>query len=185
MQSTAGPRLVIVSGAPATGKTTLAEHVSRSLGLPLLAKDELKEAVADQLGAPPDVIESQRLGLAAYAALFAVARRLLQAGVGVIIESNFRRGQSEPELHPLVAVASARLIHCSAEPPTIQERYRDRYLPGARHAAHLDADRAQALREDLAAGLFEPLQLDCPCLVVHTDGDYRPRLDEILRFAAA
>jgi len=173
-----------VSGAPATGKTTLAERVATSLRLPLFARDELKEAIGDRLGAPRDVAESQRLGLAAYAALYVAARRVPEAGTGVVIESNFRRGRSEGELRPLLAHASARLVHCAAELATIEERYRGRHLRGERHPAHRDAERADALVEDLAAGLFEPVDLECPCLVVHTDAGYRPGMGEILAFVA-
>jgi uridine kinase len=40
----ARPRMIVVSGAPASGKTTLAREISVVARLPLLAKDELKEA---------------------------------------------------------------------------------------------------------------------------------------------
>src|SRR5206468_157426 len=38
--------LVIVGGAPATGKTTLAREIGRSLALPVFTKDDIKEALA-------------------------------------------------------------------------------------------------------------------------------------------
>src|SRR5881296_3946918 len=38
--------LVIVGGAPATGKTTLARELGRSLELPVITKDDIKEALA-------------------------------------------------------------------------------------------------------------------------------------------
>ena len=39
------PTLVIVGGAAASGKTTLATSVARELGLPLLARDAFKEVL--------------------------------------------------------------------------------------------------------------------------------------------
>ncbi|HEX4258085.1 MAG TPA: AAA family ATPase [Streptosporangiaceae bacterium] len=42
--------LIVVSGAPGTGKSTVAGAVARSFGLPLLSLDEIKEALADVLG---------------------------------------------------------------------------------------------------------------------------------------
>jgi hypothetical protein len=45
-----------------------------------------------------------QLGLAAYAVLYFVAQQLLEAPGGVIIESNFRRGASEPELRPIATL---------------------------------------------------------------------------------
>lgn len=37
------PALVIISGAPATGKSTLARRLADELGLFLLAKDDISE----------------------------------------------------------------------------------------------------------------------------------------------
>ncbi|HEX8858768.1 MAG TPA: AAA family ATPase [Actinomycetes bacterium] len=42
--------LVLVTGPPASGKTTLARPLAFSLGLPLLGKDTIKEALFDTLG---------------------------------------------------------------------------------------------------------------------------------------
>ena len=43
-------RIVLVSGAPGSGKTTLAHPLAEQLGLPLFAKDTIKEALHDNLG---------------------------------------------------------------------------------------------------------------------------------------
>jgi predicted kinase len=176
------PQLVIVSGAPGAGKTTLGRTISAHLKLPFLAKDELKEALGDELGAPRDVPASQRLGLAAYRILYTVTARILESGGGAVIESNFRRGQSEPELRSIVELGDARLVHCSAAAETIQARYAERYRRGDRHPVHLDALRAGALADDLTTGRFEPLDLDVPSLQVATDDGYEPGLDRILEF---
>jgi predicted kinase len=183
MQSSV-PTLLIVSGAPASGKTTLARRLASDLRLPLLARDDLKEALADALGAPPDVRASMRLGAGAYAMLYLVAERLIEAGTGLIIESNFRRGVSEAELKPLLAWSDPGLIHCGAAPEVVRRRYADRIDRGERHAAHLDADRAAALAVDLADGRFEPLDLAIPTLVVDTSDGWRPPYEEIRDFAA-
>lgn len=65
---------VLVGGWPASGKTTLARALASELGTAYLAKDEVKEALMDQLGAPDDVEESRRLGRAAVAAVLTAAR---------------------------------------------------------------------------------------------------------------
>ena len=182
MTGAARPLLVIISGAPGAGKTTLGRAISGRLGLPFLSKDELKEAIGDELGVPSDVAASQRLGLAAYRILYSVAARILESGGGAVIESNFRRGQSEPELRSIVELADARLVHCSAAAETIQARYAERYQRGDRHPVHLDAQRADVLADDLSRGRFEPLDLDVPRLVVATDDGYEPGLEEILTF---
>lgn len=176
------PALVIVSGAPASGKTTLARRLAGDLRLPLLAKDALKETLADALGAPADVPASTRLGTAAYAVLYLVAEELLRAGQGLVLESNFRRGLSENELRPLLALARARLVLCRAPDEVIMARYAERFARGDRHAAHLDADRAEALRTDLASGRFEPLELGIPTTVVDTSDGLVPAYEAVRDF---
>ena len=171
--------LVVISGAPASGKTTLAHMLGRRLDLAVLEKDALKEALADAVGLPADVAASVRLGAASYAALLTLARELLAAEVGVILDSNFRRGISEAQLVPVRAVAtSVCLVHCTAPEALIARRYRSR----SRHAAHLDNHRHEALRADLAAGRYEPLRVDWPTVVVRTYSGYDPTLEEIASF---
>jgi len=43
------PLLIVVTGMPSSGKTTVAEDLSRRLQLPLIAKDTIKESLYDTL----------------------------------------------------------------------------------------------------------------------------------------
>ena len=72
------PLLVVVGGAPASGKTTLATQLSRDLRLPLLARDALKERLMDSL-CSPNRARSRELGAASYALLYTMLDTLLDA----------------------------------------------------------------------------------------------------------
>jgi predicted kinase len=63
---------VVVSGPPASGKTTLSRAIAPAAGLPLIAKDTIKQALMTVLPVP-DVGASRVVGRASVAALLAVA----------------------------------------------------------------------------------------------------------------
>jgi predicted kinase len=94
------PLLVVVTGPPASGKSTIAHALSKRLGLPLIAKDEIKESLFDALGVG-DVDWSSRLGAATFEIQMVVLGELLRTRVSVIVESNFTRGRAEHELAKL------------------------------------------------------------------------------------
>jgi predicted kinase len=79
-------RLVYVSGAPGSGKTSLAVPLAAELGYALLTKDRIKETLHDALGAPePDRAWSRSQGAAAMELLWALAAD----APAVVIEANF------------------------------------------------------------------------------------------------
>ena len=146
------PLLVVVTGMPAAGKTTLAKSLRRELGLPLLVRDEIKERLYEELGTG-DIEWSNRLGSAAFGLLFDFAAVLLQSGTAVIVEANFFRG-SEPHFS---ALPEHRLvqIHCAAPLDVLVSRYTDR----PRHPGHHDAQKVLLLRARFENSVHGPLDL--------------------------
>jgi predicted kinase len=175
------PLLVIVSGAPNSGKTTLNRRLTASLHLPLLSKDRFKEVLGDTIGAD-DRDASTRLGAAAHELLYATAGWLLDAGSGAIVESNFWRGTSEPALGQLCARARPVMIHCDVSLPLLLDRHAERIARAERHAVHFDLGRLDALRAAIEEGRYEPLGLDVPTICVDTSDGYSPSFNDILAF---
>ena len=147
------PLLVVVTGMPSSGKTTVAEGLAHRLRLPLVAKDEIKESLYDSLGSE-DAAASARLGAAAYALIVALARAALAAGASLIVEANFFTDQAA-ELAALPEHRTVQ-IHCHAPLPTLLERYAGR----SRHAGHRDAEKIKELPARFASGAHDPLALD-------------------------
>lgn len=125
---------MIILGPPASGKTHLARRLSGELSLPLLCKDDVKEALFDVLGTP-DRQASRRFSEAAFAALIRLARTDLAEGLSCIIEGNWTQRHAAA-LQGILADtgASAGQILCSADPHEIERRFASR----VRHPGHVD-----------------------------------------------
>jgi predicted kinase len=147
------PTLVLVTGMPSSGKTTVAEALARQLRLPLIAKDAIKESLYDSLGAD-DEASSGRLGTAAFALLFALARVTLASGASLIVEGNFFTDQ-DSEFSALPAHRLVQL-HCDAPLPVLLDRYASR----TRHPGHHDAEKIKELPGRFESGVHGPLRLD-------------------------
>jgi predicted kinase len=145
--------VVVVTGPPASGKTTVARQLAAQLRLPLVAKDTIKEGLFDGLGAG-DLDWSKRLGEATYLAMLGIAEESVAARASLVLEGNFVRGG---EFAARLAALPARFvqIHCSAPLEVLLDRYGSR----TRHPGHIDHERGQALREAVESGRHEALDL--------------------------
>jgi len=123
---------VVVSGPPGSGKTTLATALAPALGLPLIAKDTVKEALMTVLPVP-DVATSRMIGTASVAAVLAVAAQ----SPGAVLESVWHRSRSLAGLAGLPG--NIVEVFCRCDPAVAAQRYARR--AGTRAAGHLDAER--------------------------------------------
>ena len=116
-------KLVYVSGAPGSGKSSLAVPLAAALGYALLSKDRIKETLHDGLGAPAsDLAWSRRLGGAAMELLWALAAD----APAVVIEANFRP-HSQYERAKLSGLAAQPVeVHCACPPELAVKRYNAR-----------------------------------------------------------
>jgi predicted kinase len=149
-------QVVVVTGVPGAGKTTLARSLAIALRLPLIARDTIKEALGDVLG-PVDQSGSRQLGGASYEVLFAVAAELPGT---VIIESNFG-ARSVPAIRAL-APSPPIQVFCECPLELAAERYNNRPRHGVHHTPKVTR---QHLRD---MGPTSPLQLGGELLPVDT-----------------
>jgi hypothetical protein len=95
----------------------------------------------------------------------------LASGVGVVAETNFQRGVSEPSVRELIGRARIVLAHCATRRDVALRRFEERFERGERHWCFQDRERFERLQAGLPDSAWEratPLDLDVPVLVVDT-----------------
>jgi predicted kinase len=165
------PRLIVVTGPPGAGKTTIANELRTRLGLPLVAKDGLKEVLGGALGIE-DRTRSHQLGSAVFEILGLVVKELLAHGVSVIAEGNFTERST---LFTGLPPAEIVQVHVSAEAETLRARLSGRE---ARHPVHYDREAADEVSARAAGGEWPPLPIDGR--LIEIDTTVWPDLDEVL-----
>src|SRR5206468_5919376 len=105
---------IVVSGAPGTGKSTVAELLADRLGLPLLSLDVIKEALGDALGAG-DEAWSNRVGDAAAEVVFRLARLYPSA----VVEGWWRRERRDRAIREFAGWTE---VFCRCRPDLAEQR---------------------------------------------------------------
>jgi predicted kinase len=157
--------ILLVSGAPASGKSTLARAWAQFFGYPLISKDTIKESLFDSLGdhltGDRDAAELSRLlSRASMEVLWSLAPECPQ----VILEANFRP-HSEYERGRIGALPGRKLeVYCHCTLQEASRRFRERATRADHHPAHSMKTMPVELMEEYDG----PIGL-CPVIDVDTE----------------
>ena len=153
----------MVSGAPGTGKSTIARELGAGLRLPVLSLDPIKEALADVLGLG-DEEWSNRLGDAAAEVVFRLAADFPDA----VAEGWWRGARRD---RAVAGFAGAVEVFCYCDPSLAAERSIARHEAG-RHRIHRDminpAGVGSAAHIASLVATVAPLGLGGPLIKVDT-----------------
>lgn len=163
------PTIIIVTGRPAAGKSTLAQWLSQELQLPLVGKDSIREELFDRLGWK-DRQWAQELGKASVDMMFYFARAQLEVGHSIIMDNSFYPPISNPRFQALKEQYHAESIQivCDSDRETLFQRFRARADSGDRHPGHGDQDVLEELYANLADDSSQILEIGGSVIEVDT-----------------
>lgn len=176
------PVLVIVTGSPASGKSTLSHLLSTELNYPLLSRDEMKEGYINTLGITHSDL-SEKTAWHIYETFFMTINLLISRSISVIIEAAFQHKLWEPKIKSIMNHAEIKIIICKVPPDLARERFNTRRMSNPdREKYH--GDRLQDLTgsgEDIFT-YYEAIKMPIPTLEVETINQYNPGVATILEF---
>ena len=164
------PMLILITGAPCTGKTTIAQHLAGKFQLPVVHKDDIKERLFDRLGWKTDRQWSKLLSLASFDLLYYFIDAQLNAGQSLIAEANFKADFDTPfilglqELYPFTTFQ----IYCYADREILMQRFVERGNSTERHAGHIDQAMAADIQTSLLKNEYRPLEVGGQLVEINT-----------------
>lgn len=160
------PYLLIISGLPASGKTTLAGQLTQELSWPLVTKDDYKAILLEHTPEALRAESSRQLGKVSFSLMWHVADIILAARGNLVLETHFHPTLSTKHIIELARKHEAQLIQvfCHASLSVLKERHARRVASGKRPYIDMPFEHEE-LPEDAC---WEPLDLDSPLLKLDT-----------------
>lgn len=176
------PYLIVVTGRPGAGKTTLAEKISREWCLPLISRDRIKEGYVHTAGTAHDALP-QDANLHATRAFFDTLGFLLDRGVSVLAEAAFQHPVWESFLELLSEKAEIVMVICRVDGQLALDRFLERGLADDKRGYFHGDKGVQMLKagERPVVGTYNEPKLPYKTLLVDTSNGYDPELETLRR----
>lgn len=164
--------LIIFTGLPGTGKTSLSRKIANSLCIPLVAKDDIKEIMYDTIGWS-DKAFSTKLAHATFGIMDYIVEQHIKNEMPLVLESNFSPKLASERFQNWQKEYGCTILQivCRTEIDTLAGRYYQRQLTD-RHPGHTDngtaADYRINFKQRIENNEDQPLNVDGPVRIVDT-----------------
>lgn len=167
------PLLIFVSGAPGSGKTTLAHKIAEYLRLPHIPRDEILRGLEMTAGGK---IDRGGRGIEVY---YRALTTMLDEGVSLVTDGTIYKGVSEKDITDHLG-SRAVVINVHARAKNEHERFveREKQRAGWSHEWLMPH---KARLDEIYDQVVEPLALDVPLIEVDATNGYDPPLEEVVR----
>jgi len=174
------PLLLVVTGRPGSGKTTLAHILAQRIHCPAFCRDEFKEGFVNTVKRSHGALDSS-VNREVYETFFQAVEVMVSRGITLVIEAAFQHPLWAPKLKALRKSSRLVIVVCTVDPRLARRRFlkRRRVDPTRKHF-HGDGakDGVEPPMLDYA-----PPELPVPTLCVDTSDGYHPSVDKIVSFA--
>lgn len=166
------PKLIILMGLPATGKTTLSRKIAETFEIPLISRDEIKVQVMNNVGWG-DREWSKKVGQASYGILDYVTKQMTLSKSSFILESDFAPEFSNEKFNRIHQQGYTIVqIICSASDEVIIDRWKKRAAEDPSHPSSTEGEQGlNDLLEAISRGQRQPLDVPSEVIDVDTSDD--------------
>ncbi|NOK62047.1 MAG: hypothetical protein GFH27_549321n34 [Chloroflexi bacterium AL-W] len=173
------PTLIVVTGRPGSGKTTLAHTLAREIRCPVISRDEIKEGFVNTI--KNTEIQKSAAQTYVFNVFFDTLAFLLSKRITLVAEAAFQHKLWVPQLEPLQRIAQIRLILCSIDPALARSRFIQRSVADPQRAYFHGDSPMQTIEEvpEQLIATYQPPMMDVPTLTIDTANGYAPSIKEI------
>lgn len=164
------PYFIIISGPPATGKTTLGLELKKYFQIPFINKDLIKEILFETLELG-DREYSRKLGFSSSKLLNKLLEIHLEVKKTLIIENAFFSQLESANLLKIISTYNAIPIeiHCNGSMNVIIERFLKRDKSETRHSGHKYVGSHIEIKNRLQNNTYGILNLNSKIIILNTD----------------
>lgn len=128
-------KLIILTGAPASGKSSIAEAVGAKLGIDVISKDGFKIELFERYGFTNHA-EKKKLSIEGEKIMHDTIKDYVNKNIDLIVDNNFKHFNTVREILSQADVdVEIKCVYCIADYDVLAKRYNDRISSGNRHLA--------------------------------------------------